>query len=235
VNASGLTPISVGDSDAVKVGEWVMAVGSPYGLEKSVSTGIVSAKYRSTTVQSESQSGSSTGESIYANMIQTDAAINPGNSGGALVDEKGALIGINAVIASNSDSNAGVGFAIPVNYAMNIANQLMKGQTVQHAYMGVSLADVNAQTAKQLGISATSGAYVASVVAGSPAEQAGIKKGDVITKIDDETIASADEVIISVREHNIGDKVEVTVQRGNSTQVIGVTLGSDLKTKSDNS
>ena len=124
-----LTPIEIGDSDGIAVGEWVMAIGSPFGNEQSVSTGIVSALYRSTALQSTS------GTSIYANMIQTDAAINPGNSGGALVNAEGELIGINSVIESYSGSSSGVGFAIPVNYAINIANQIIAGETPVHPYL----------------------------------------------------------------------------------------------------
>jgi putative serine protease PepD len=226
VNATGLTPISIGDSDAVKVGQWVMAIGSPFGLEKSVTTGIVSAKYRTNTVQSQNELGQTTSTNIYANMIQTDAAINPGNSGGALVDDQGQLIGINALISSSTDSSAGVGFAIPVNYAMNVATQLEKGQAVQHAYMGVSLSDVNIANAQSLGTTATTGAYVSTVSTNSPAAKAGIKKGDVITKIGDESIATADEVIISVREHNVGDVVQVVVNRGGKELTLSVTLGA---------
>ncbi len=122
-DASSLTPIEIGDSDSLTVGEWVMAIGSPFGNEQSVSTGIVSALYRSTAMQSTS------GTTIYANMIQTDAAINPGNSGGALVNDNGELIGINSMIESYSGSSSGVGFAIPVNYAINIAQQIIDGET----------------------------------------------------------------------------------------------------------
>ncbi|NTU90284.1 MAG: PDZ domain-containing protein, partial [Actinobacteria bacterium] len=221
IDASGLTPIEIGSSSDLKVGEWVMALGSPFGLEKSVSTGIVSALYRSTSMEN------STGLSIYANMIQTDAAVNPGNSGGALVDSEGKLIGINTLIESYSGSSSGVGFAIPVDYAMKVAEQLMAGKTVSHAYLGVSLGTVNSQNAVENGLSVDSGAYVAEVVSGTPAAQAGLAVGDVLTKVNGVSIASASEFIIQIRSYSPGDKVELEYVRGTDTKTVEVTLGSD--------
>jgi len=223
VDTTGLTPIEVADSDEVKVGEWVMALGSPFGLEKSVSTGIVSALFRSTTMES------TTGVNIYANMIQTDAAINPGNSGGALVNSQGQLIGINTLISSSSGSSSGVGFAIPSNYAMTIANQIMAGEDVEHAYLGVTLSSLDPATAQRLGLSVDAGAYVESVVPGSPADSAGIRQGDIITKFDDTEIASAAQLIIGVRGHLVGDNVELEIVRDGSTTTIDVELGSDAQ------
>ena len=140
-DASGLTAIEIGDSDDLVIGEWVMTIGSPFGLEQSVATGIVSATSRSQIMDSGTDMyGQSTGEAtIYPNMIQTDAAINPGNSGGALVDADGKLIGINTLITSYSGNYSGVGFAIPVNYAVNLAQQIIDGKTPTHAQLGVSL------------------------------------------------------------------------------------------------
>ena len=198
-----------------------MAIGSPFGNEQSVSTGIVSALYRSTALQSAS------GTSIYANMIQTDAAINPGNSGGALVNDEGHLIGINSVIESYSGSSSGVGFAIPVNYAINIANQIIDGETPVHPYLGVSLMSVNAYNARTNELAVDSGAYVAEVTADGPAAQAGIQKGDIVTAVDGEGIASADGLIIALREHEVGDEVTLTVVRGKDETEVKVTLGSD--------
>ena len=220
-SSASLTPIEVGDSDALTVGEWVMAIGSPFGNEQSVSTGIVSALYRSTALPSAS------GSSIYANMIQTDAAINPGNSGGALVNDKGELIGINSVIESYSGSSSGVGFAIPVNYAINIAEQIVDGKTPVHPYLGVSLATVNALNARQNGLSVDAGAYVSDVAAGGPAAAAGIQKGDIITAVDGDAVSSADGLIIELREHEVGDKVTMTVVRGKDETEVEVELGSD--------
>ena len=220
-SADKLTPIEVGDSDNLNVGEWVMAIGSPFGNEQSVSTGIVSSLYRSTALPSTS------GTYIYANMIQTDAAINPGNSGGALVNSNGELVGINSIIESYSGSSSGVGFAIPSSYAVKIAKQIISGKTPEHAYLGVSLASVNASNARRNDLSVSEGAYVASVVDDSPASEAGIQKGDVITKVGDTEVDSADSVIIALRSYDVGDKVTLTVVRGKDDKKIDVTLGSD--------
>ena len=221
VSADDLTPIEVGDSDSLNVGEWVMAIGSPFGNEQSVSTGIVSSLYRSTALPSTD------GTYIYANMIQTDAAINPGNSGGALVNDNGELIGINSIIESYSGSSSGVGFAIPSNYAVKIAKQIIAGKTPEHAYLGVRLGTVTASNARQNNLSVNEGAYVGEVISGSPAETAGLEKGDVITKVGDTEVASADSVIIALRSYDVGDKVTLTVQRGSDSKEIEVTLGSD--------
>ncbi|WP_307740147.1 trypsin-like peptidase domain-containing protein [uncultured Parolsenella sp.] len=216
-----LTPIEVGDSSSLQVGDWVMSIGSPFGLEQSVSTGIVSSLYRSTMLQGTS------GNTIYTNLIQTDAAINPGNSGGALVDDKGKLVGINSIIESASGSSSGVGFAIPSNYAVEIAQKIINGETITHAYLGGSFQTVTAQNASRAGLSVNQGAYVAEVTSGSPADKAGIKQGDVITAIDGEEITSSDGVVLAVRSHNVGDTVSVTLVRGSQTQTLSVTLGSD--------
>ena len=216
-----LTPIEIGDSSDLNVGEWVMAIGSPFGNEQSVSTGIVSALYRSTALPSTS------GTSIYANMIQTDAAINPGNSGGALVNDHGELIGINSVIESYSGSSSGVGFAIPVNYAMNIAQQIIDGKTPVHPYLGVTLTSVNALSARKDNLSVNEGARVVEVAEGGPAAEAGIKADDIITKIDDTAVNSADSLIIAMHTYEVGDKVNLTVVRGKEEKKIEVTLGSD--------
>jgi putative serine protease PepD len=220
VEATGLVPIEIGDSDDLDVGDWVMAVGSPFGLEKSVSTGIISALYRSTTMQSQ------TGVNIYANLIQTDAAINPGNSGGALVNSEGKLIGINTLINSTSGSSSGVGFALPCNFAMNIAQQIMDGKQIQHPFLGVTLLTVTKSNAAELKVSATSGAYIETVQTGSPAETAGIKQGDVITDIDGTKINSSAEAIIQIRSKSVGDKISLTVDRSGSSTKLDVVIGA---------
>lgn len=227
VDSSKLTPIEIGDSDDLSVGEWVMAIGSPFGNEQSVSTGIVSALYRSTALPSTS------GTSIYANMIQTDAAINPGNSGGALVNDNGELIGINSIIESYSGSSSGVGFAIPVNYAINIASQIIDGKTPVHPYLGVSLTSVNALSARANNLGATEGALVVAVSDGGPAADADIQENDIITKIDGEQVTSADGLIIALREHEVGDKVTLTVVRDSKEREVEVTLGSDEALQTD--
>ena len=233
-DASGLTPIEIGDSDKLVIGEWVMTIGSPFGLEQSVATGIVSATSRSQIMDSSTdQYGQSSGETtIYPNMIQTDAAINPGNSGGALVDADGKLIGINTLITSYSGNYSGVGFAIPVNYAVNLAQQIIDGKTPTHAQLGVSLSTVNAQNAKRYGLSVDEGAYVAAVSEGSGAAEAGLQEGDIVTKFDGKDVASASDLMLDVRSKNPGDKVTLDVNRNGETKQVEVTLGSDESSQS---
>ncbi len=227
ISSDDLTPIEIGDSDDITVGEWVMAIGSPFGNEQSVSTGIVSALYRSTALTGTS------GTTIYANMIQTDAAINPGNSGGALVNDNGELIGINSVIESYSGSSSGVGFAIPSNYAVKIAEQIIAGETPSHPYIGVTVTTINAYVARAYNLDASEGAYVVSVMDDGPAADAGIQEGDIVTAVDGEAISSADALIIAAREHEIGDTVTLTVVRDGETLDIDVTLASDADVQSE--
>ncbi len=221
VDRTGLTAMEIADSDSVVVGEWVMAIGSPFGLTRSVSEGIVAALYRNQSVELES------GTAIYANMIQIDCDINPGNSGGALVDSNGELIGINTMISTTSGSSAGVGFAIPSNYAMDIAQQLIDTGTAVHPYLGVTLGTVDAATQYYYDTTADSGAYVASVVAGSPAETSGLQEGDVIVSYNGDEITTASELIIDVRGSSIGDTVELGVIRNGEEITISVTLAAD--------
>ena len=233
-DASGLKAIEIGNSDDLIIGEWVMTIGSPFGLEQSVATGIVSATSRSQIMDSSTdQYGQSSGETtIYPNMIQTDAAINPGNSGGALVDADGKLIGINTLITSYSGNYSGVGFAIPVNYAVNLAQQIIDGKTTTHAQLGVSLSTVNAQNAQRYGLSVDEGAYVAAVSAGSGAAEAGLQEGDIITKFDGQKVESASDLMLDVRSKNPGDKVKLEVNRNGETKEVEVTLGSDESSQS---
>ena len=224
-----LTPMEIGDSDQLVVGDWVMSIGSPFGLDQSVSSGVVSSLARNTLLDS------SDGQTIYTNLIQVDAAINPGNSGEALVNDEGKLVGICTLFSSDTESFAGIGFAIPGNYAMNIANQIISGKTVEHAYIGLSLQTVNSRIAKRNNLSVNQGAYVSSVTSDGPADKAGIKVGDVITAVNGEEISSADGMILAVRSHNIGDTITVTVVRDGESQDIAVTLGSDNGKTSDSS
>ena len=216
-----VTPMEHGDSDALQVGDWVMSVGSPFGLENSVSQGIVSALSRSTLLENSS------GNTLYTNLIQTDATINPGNSGGALVDSEGKLVGICTLFSSDTESFAGIGYAIPGNYAMEVADKIIAGETVTHAYIGLSMQTVTPVNALRNGLSVDEGAYVVEVTDGSPAAEAGIEVGDVITSIGGEAVTSADSAILAVRSHDIGDTVEVVVMRGDREMSFDVTLGSD--------
>lgn len=237
VDADNLTPIELGDSDDITTGEWVMTIGNPFGLEQSVATGIISATSRSQIVDSSNSSSSKSGETaIYPNMIQTDAAINPGNSGGALVDENGKLIGINTLITSYSGNYSGVGFAIPVNYAVGIARSLIEGKAPTYAALGVSLSTINETYAKRFGFAVDEGAYVSDVVAASGADIAGIKQGDIITEFDGEKVESASDLTLDVRKKNPGDKVKIKFYRGNEQKEVEVTLGqSEAKTSNNSS
>ena len=229
-NAEGLVAADIGDSDSLVVGQWVMTIGSPFGLEQSVATGVVSATSRSTVMDNSSYSGHTQGQdstTIYANLIQTDAAINPGNSGGALVDAEGKVIGVNTLISSYSGSYSGVGFAIPINYAMSIAEQIMAGEVPTHAQLGVAVSTVNGSVAKRNNLPVDSGAYVSQVMAGSGADDAGIQTGDIITAIDGKKVTSASDVPVLVRSRNPGDTVEVTLVRDGEQVTLNAVLGSD--------
>ena len=224
-----VTPIEVADSSELQVGDWVMSVGSPFGLDQSVSQGIVSALTRNTLLQSSS------GNTLYTNLIQVDCSINPGNSGGALVNSQGQLVGICTLYTSSTQSFAGIGFAIPGNYAIQLADKIISGETVTHAHIGVSMQTVNSSNAKANKLSVDSGAYVSEVTENGPAANAGIEKGDIITSIDGTTMGSADDVILAVRSHNIGDTVSVTVMRGSEEKTFEVTLDSDEELQKEQS
>lgn len=227
VDGSDFNPITIGDSDNINIGQWVMSIGSPFGLEQSVATGIVSATSRSQIMDSSQYYGSANGGvTIYPNMIQTDAAINPGNSGGALVNAAGELIGINTLITSYSGNYSGVGFAIPINYALSIAQSIIAGEEPTHAQLGVNLTTVNEQNASRYGLAVNEGAYVSSVVEGSAAANAGIKQGDIVTAFDGEKVTSSSDLMLDVRTKNPGDKVSLEINRDGQTQTIEVELGS---------
>ena len=210
--------LQLGNSDEIQVGDGVIAIGSPLGLTGTVTSGIISAKNRPVT------SGGGTSESSFINALQTDAAINPGNSGGPLVDLSGAVIGINSAIATTGSSfggqsgSIGLGFAIPINQAKKTADQLIKFGSSTYPIMGVSLDTRFAGTGAK--IPNTPG----SVSSGGPADRAGIVPGDVIVEIDGKSIASADEAIVSVRSHSVGDVVKVKYLRGNTTKEVTLKL-----------
>ncbi|PKQ20870.1 MAG: hypothetical protein CVT66_02275 [Actinobacteria bacterium HGW-Actinobacteria-6] len=221
VDKTGLLAAEFGSSAALRVGEPVVAIGSPFGLEKTVTSGIVSALGRSTVAQGTS------GITTYISLIQTDAAINPGNSGGALADAKGRLIGINTLIQSTSGQSAGIGFAIPVDFAKSIAEELISTGRASHPFMGVGTATIDGNAAAQYGLSVSAGAFVQSVTAGSPAETSGIKQGDIIVKIADAQVASVEDVFTAIRSQKVGDTVSVEIVRGEDRMTLKVTLASD--------
>ncbi|MDH4022586.1 MAG: Do family serine endopeptidase [Gammaproteobacteria bacterium] len=202
-NGKSLVQMKLGNSDQVEVGDFVLAIGNPFGLQHTVTSGIVSALGRS-----------GINPDGYEDFIQTDASINPGNSGGALVNLKGELIGINSAIFSNSGGNIGIGFAIPVNIAKSIMNQILKFGEVKRGLLGVSISDFNAESAKAYGVEATvEGALVQEVVVGSAAEKAGIEVGDVIVSVDGQRIKSASDLRNNVGLKRSGDSVRVEVIR----------------------
>jgi putative serine protease PepD len=225
---SDLTPITLGDSDSVTVGNPVMAIGNPLGLSGTVTTGIVSALDRPvrTGAANESPFGGQAPEPVVTNAIQTSAAINPGNSGGALVNAEGELIGINSAIAQlgggGQSGNIGIGFAIPVNEAKSIADQLIADGTAEHAFLGVNVRD----TITQDGAAKRAGAGIADVTSGTPAAEAGIDSGDVVVAIDGEPVDSSTALIAQIRERTAGDKVTLTVIRDGKRQDVPVTLAA---------
>ena len=207
VDSSKLQPLSFADSSSVKVGDAVYALGSPYGLEDSFTAGIVSALGRPIT---------SPNNYTISGAIQTDAAINHGNSGGPLLNTSAQVVGVNAQIQSDSGDNSGVGFAIQSNQVKSVVSDIISGGSVQHPFLGVQLSD-----------GADGGATVAAVTDGSPAASAGVQKGDVITAVDGQSVGGSDDVVSAVQSHKVGDKVQLTVQRGGQEKTITVTLGND--------
>lgn len=219
IDATGLPVIPMGDSDALKVGEWVLAVGNPFGFTSTVTTGIVSAKARSIGASTHSRP---MGIESY---IQTDAAVNPGNSGGALVNLNGELIGINTAIYSQTGNYAGYSFAIPTSIVKKVASDIRQFGTVQRAILGVGISDLSTAIAKEKGITAvTKGVYVGSVNDRSSAKEAGIQEGDVITKINDVATDNVAQLQEQVAQHRPGDKVKVTYVRDNKIYSVEVKL-----------
>jgi putative serine protease PepD len=216
-DVTGLTNASWGNSDDVQVGDTVLAIGSPLGLQGSVTAGIVSALHRTITVGGDQQSPFDQGSArtTIGDAIQTDAPINPGNSGGALVNMKGEVVGINSAIAtSGSNGNIGVGFAISANRAKAVTDQIIKGGKVSHPYLGISVG--NAQNG---------GAQVQSVEPGSPAAKAGLQVGDVVTKVNNRTIAGQEDLVGAIQSSTVGSQLTLTVVRDGSERTITAAVG----------
>ncbi len=213
IDADEKLPYTVfADSDTVKVGEWVLAVGNPYNLNSTVTAGIVSAKARNLDTRG------------IQSFIQTDAAVNPGNSGGALVNTRGELIGINTMISSQTGSYVGYSFAVPSNITKKIIEDLMEYGNVQRGILGVEGAELNGTASKELGINQTEGFYVSRVNKNSGAEKSGIKSGDVIIKLDNQRIGTYAELSGYINTKRPNDKIQVTIIRDGNTKVIPVTL-----------
>ena len=216
VEASDLPYLTFGDSDNVRIGEWVLAVGNPFNLTSTVTAGIVSAKARNLSILGE-------GTSVES-FIQTDAAVNPGNSGGALVNTKGELVGINAAIASHTGSYEGYSFAIPSNIVRKVVDDLLLYGTTQRGYLGVQIAELTQELAEKEGLENIDGVYVADVTEGGAAKLSGIQAGDVITSIGGKKVNSTTQLRESVGQYRPGDKIEVEVNRHGSHHRYELTL-----------
>ncbi|ROR92760.1 S1C family serine protease [Nocardioides aurantiacus] len=238
--ATDLTPASIGKSGDLSVGQSVVAIGSPFGLNATVTSGIVSALNRPVSVGTDETSQQ--GQSTTYPAIQTDAAINPGNSGGPLVDLSGRVVGINSSIRTSSSSSLsggqggsiGLGFAIPMDEVLPIVNQILDGDTPTHARLGVSVGDTNqggqgGQGGGQAG-QPSQGALVSEVEDGGAADSAGLRDGDVITKVDDEVIDGSESLVATIRGHRPGDDVTITYVRDGRTATTRADLGSDAGT-----
>ncbi|MCW2794506.1 trypsin-like peptidase domain-containing protein [Nocardioides sp.] len=213
-----LRPASLGRSAALQVGEGVVAIGSPLGLSSTVTAGIVSALHRPVTT------GDTADDSSYINAVQTDAAINPGNSGGPLVNLRGQVVGVNSAIATTGGSasgeagNIGVGFAIPIEQVRVTADQILRTGEASYPVIGAKV---------QTGQNDGSGAEIDEVVKGTPADDAGLEKGDIVTAVDGERVTDGIALIVAIRAHQPGETLDFTIERGSDEQVISVTLGSE--------
>jgi putative serine protease PepD len=221
---NGLKPATIGKSAEARVGQEVVAIGSPMGLNATVTQGIVSALNRPVNVGTDAQ-----GNSTVYPAIQTDAAINPGNSGGALVDLAGHVIGINSSILTTNSSlqseagSIGLGFAIPIDEVIPLIDEMAKGETPTHARLGISVENAGTDTGAQI----VDGAKIRQVNAGSAAESAGLQDGDVITKIDGQLISDSDALVATIRSYRPGDTVSVTYTRGGDSHTVTIKLDSD--------
>ncbi len=214
IEGDGFPVLPLGDSDKMEIGDWVMAIGNPFGLTETVTVGVVSAVGRS-----------NVHIAAYEDFIQTDAAINPGNSGGPLINLDGQAIGINTAIVSESGGYMGIGFAIPVNMARTIADQLQKTGRVVRGYMGLYGQGITPEIAKALRLEQTEGILVTQVEKGSPADQAGLKAGDVVTAMNGKPITSYDDFRNAIAVMTPGTKVQLSVVRDGKVSDVGVTLG----------
>lgn len=223
IEETNLPTIRFGDSDKVRIGEWVLAVGNPFNLTSTVTAGIVSAKSRNINILRDREN------MAIESFIQTDAAVNPGNSGGALVDLRGQLIGINTAIATPTGTFSGYSFAVPVALVQKVTEDLIKYGTVQRALLGVSIMDINSQLAKEKDLGNIRGVYVASVGEQSSAAKAGIREGDIITKINDQIVNSAAQLQEKIAIYRPGEQVKITYTRNGkvheSTAVLKNKLG----------
>ena len=216
IDADGLPVVPFGDSDELRLGQWVIAIGSPYDLRSTITAGIVSAKGR--------QMPHYNGDFNIESFIQTDAAVNPGNSGGALVNQKGELVGVNTAIISQTGSYTGYSFAIPSNIVRKIADDLIDFGSVKRALLGVTRSAITDEQAKELKHFSPNGVYIEEVLEGGAADKAGIRKGDVLVKVDSTSITTPSSLQEKVNSYNPGDKASVTVIRGGDEKILEVTF-----------
>jgi len=220
IDANGLPKANIGDPNQLKVGEWVAAIGSPFGLENTMTAGIVSAKGRALPQEN------------FVPFIQTDVAINPGNSGGPLFNLKGEVVGINSQIYSRSGGSMGLSFSIPIDVAMDIANQLKAGGKISRGWLGIAIQEMSKELAESFGLKNTAGALIAGIEKSSPAEKAGLEPGDVIVKFDGKVIASSNDLPRVVAATKPGKTVQAEIMRKGSLKTISVTVG-DLPVERD--
>jgi S1-C subfamily serine protease len=224
-NGKDLTVLPLGNSSKLEVGDPVVAIGNPFGLQRTVTTGIVSALQR----QVDAPSGFPIND-----VIQTDAAINPGNSGGPLLDANGNVIGINSQIQTGGgEGSVGIGFAVPINTVKELLPKLKAGQSVHHAYLGVRMGDLTSSDAKRLKVPVSDGAIVGLVDSGSPADKAGLKARDVIVAIDGAKVGGADDVVSKIADKQAGDSVSIEYYRGSDKHTATVKLGERPKSLSN--
>lgn len=227
IDATGLPVVPFGDSDKLRLGQWVIAIGSPYDLRSTITAGIVSAKGR------QMQHGPGESQFKIESFIQTDAAVNPGNSGGALVNQKGELVGVNTAIISQTGSFTGYSFAVPSNIVRRIAEDLIDFGSVKRALLGISMTPIDDKRAKELKLFSPNGVYIEDVQKGGSADKAGLKKGDVIIAVDSTEITTPSSVQEKVNSYHPGDKAKITVMRDGDKKVMEVTFqGTSLETGS---
>ena len=212
IAAGGLTSVPMGDSDRLQVGDFVLAVGNPFGLGQTVTSGIVSALGRSPGIEG------------YEDFIQTDASINPGNSGGPLIDLQGRIVGINTAIVAPSGGNVGIGFAVPINMARQVMDQLISGGEIKRGRIGVAIQDLTPDIAQALGTTHTQGAVIARVEQGSPADRAGLRTHDLVVAVNGVPIHTGAELKNRVGLSKIGDAVDLTIIRAGSERTVAVRI-----------
>jgi S1-C subfamily serine protease len=214
INRRNLPAAVVGTVKDLRVGDTAVAIGSPLGLEQTVTAGIISALNRTMERQ---------GQPPLVDMIQTDAPVTVGNSGGALVDDQGSVVGINTAIASSTGGGEGIAFAIPIDIAVAVADEIIGTGRVTHPWLGITGGNIPPETAKQFGVA--QGAFINSVLSGGPADRAGLRKDDVVVSFNGEKIQSMDDLVVAIRLHKVGDRVRLGIVRGGKRVTVSATLG----------